>query len=115
MAKKTDMGGEMPPMPPEAMMAPEPEAAPQSGGQVMLQVPKDVFMGIHQLVVQLAQGMDAVALGIEEQSAAEAGAMIPEMPPMPPEGGAEAPMPPMSPEDEAFLAGMAEEAMVRGR
>lgn len=109
MAKKTDMGGEMPPMPPEAMMAPEPEAAPQSGGQVMLQIPKDVFMGIHQLVVQLAQGMDAVALGIEEQSAAEAGAM------MPPEGGAEAPMPPMSPEDEAFLAGMAEEAMVRGR
>jgi hypothetical protein len=111
MAKKTDMAGEMPPMPPDAMMAP----APDGGGQVMVQVPKDVFMGIHQLVVQLAQGMDAVALGIEEQSAAESGAMMPEMPPMPPDGGAEAPMPPMSPEDEAFLTGMAEEAMVRGR
>jgi hypothetical protein len=61
MAKKTDMGGEMPPMPPEAMMAPEPEAAPQSGGQVMLQIPKDVFMGIHQLVVQLAQDASYVA------------------------------------------------------
>ena len=111
MAKKTDMAGEMPAMPPEAMMPP----APDGGGQVMMQVPKDVFMGIHQLVVQLAQGMDAVALGIEEQSAAEAGAMMPEMPPMPPEGGEAAPMPPMSPEDEAFLAGMAEEGMVKGR
>ena len=55
MAKKTDMGGEMPPMPPEAMMAPEPEAAPQSGGQVMLQIPKDVFMGIHQQIALSAQ------------------------------------------------------------
>ena len=113
MAKQTDMAGDMPPMPPEAMMAPETMTpAPNEGGQVMLQVPKDVFMGIHQLVVQLAQGMDAVALGIEEQSAAEAGAM---MPPMAPEGAGAAPMPPMAPEDEAFLAGMAEEAMVRGR
>jgi hypothetical protein len=105
MAKQTDMAAEMPPMPPEAMMPPAPDAG---GGQVMVQVPKDIFMGIHQLVVQLAQGMDAVALGIEQQSAAESGAM---MPPMPPAGGE---MPPMSPEDEAFLAGMAEEGTVRG-
>lgn len=108
MAKKTDMAAgmpPMPPMPPEAMMPPAPGAG---GGQVMVQVPKDIFMGIHQLVVQLAQGMDAVALGIEEQSAAEAGA---EMPPVMPEGGE---MPPMSPEDEAFLADMAQQGTAKG-
>lgn len=105
MAKKNDMAAEMPPMPPEAMMPPAPSSG---GGQVMVQVPKDVFMGIHQLVVQLAQGMDAVALGIEEQAAAESGAA---MPPMMPEGGE---MPPMSPEDEAFLADMAQQGTVKG-
>jgi hypothetical protein len=96
-----DMGaGEpMPPMPTGAEM-------PESGGKVMMQIPKETFMGLHQIVVQLATALDELALGIAGQDAAEAAVSQAEAAP------AEAA--PMSPPDEAFLAEMAMQGSQRG-
>jgi hypothetical protein len=95
-----DMGaGEpMPPMPMGAEM-------PDSGGKVMMQIPKETFMGVHQIVVQLATALDELAAGIASQDAAETVAAEAEMAP---EGA------PMAPADEAFLEEMAMQGSQRG-
>ena len=75
----------MAPMPPMPEGAPMP-AAPADAGTVMVSVPKDAFMEIHNIVVQLATALDALALEVEAASGGS-GAMAPEMaagtPPMP--------------------------------
>lgn len=82
-----------------AEMAPE-AGAPAGDGSVMISMPKDAFDAIHQLIVQLAQGVDALAQGVN-QEAASAG---------------EAPMAPAGEPagmDEEFLKGIAEEGSQR--
>lgn len=94
-------GAPMPPMPPEAPMS------DAGGGKVMVQVPKETFMAVHQIVVQLATALDELAVGVQAQDSAEMAAAGAEMAP---EG---APMPP-APADEAFLADLAMEGSQRG-
>ena len=86
MAKpNTPKSAPMPPMAPEAAMPPMP-SAPADAGSVMVTIPKGAFMEIHNIVIQLAQALDALALEVE---AASGGAgpmsaeMAGEMPPMP--------------------------------
>jgi len=89
-----------PPMPPEG-------AAPSGEGTVMMQMPREAFMAIHQLVVQLAQGLDALAASVDQQAAGEqdmSAAMMDEA------AAAGAGAPP----DEAELAAFAEELSQRG-
>jgi len=59
----------MPPMDPTAAMPP----MPSDDGNVMVQVPKSVFMEIHGIVVQLAQAMDALAVEVEGSSGKPSG------------------------------------------
>lgn len=86
MAKQnTPKSASMPPMAPEAAMPPMP-SAPADAGSVMVTIPKGAFMEIHNIVIQLAQALDALALEVEAASGG-AGPMAPEaeggMPPMP--------------------------------
>jgi len=86
---------------PADKMAPD-AGAPAGDGSVMITMRKDAFDAIHQLIVQLAQGVDSLAQGVNQQAAggeAPAG----EMPPSAPEGGAGG-----SAADEDFLKGIAE-------
>ena len=94
---------------PEQDMAP---MAPQGGdsGSVMISVPKDAFDAIHQLIVQLASGVDNLAQSVGQQATGGAGEA-----PMPPQGG----MPPQAtagapagPDDE-FLNSIAQEGNAR--
>jgi hypothetical protein len=77
----------------------------------MVQMPKEAFMAIHQLVVQLAQGLDALAASVDQQAVAEgemAGAEMGAGAPVPPPAGAGIPA------DEAELAAFAEQLSQRG-
>jgi hypothetical protein len=65
-------------MAPEAAMPAMPEAPPADEGGLMISVPKTAFMDIHNIVVQLATALDALALQVEGASGGE-GAMAPEM------------------------------------
>jgi hypothetical protein len=71
--------------------------APEGDGSVMVAMPKDAFDAIHQLIVQLAQGVDSLAQGVNQQAS----------------GAGEAPAAPVAAEepavmDEEFLKGIAE-------
>lgn len=83
MAKpNTPKSAPMPPMAPDAAMP----SAPADAGTVMVTIPKGAFMEIHNIVIQLAQALDALALEVEAASGG-ANPMAPEaaggMPPMP--------------------------------
>jgi hypothetical protein len=81
--------------------------APEGDGSVMISMPKDAFDAVHQLIVQLAQGVDQLAQAVGQQKAA---GEVPaaEMPPAGPEGGAAG-----AGSDEDFLKGIAEAGSVR--
>jgi hypothetical protein len=116
----------MPPSDPTPMpdagpdMAPDMGAtdmAPQGGGDgaVMVNMPRATFTAIHQVIVQLAKGLDALAMDIEgqAQSAGEGSAPAGPVAPAGPEapmGGPEAP----AGSDEADLANFAEMLNQRG-
>ena len=92
-----------------------PSPAPQGGGDgsVMVNMPKAAFDAIHQLVTQLAQGLDQLKQGVEAQAQQGAGA-APAGPQAP--AGPEAPAPEVGEapsEDEDFLKGVAEEGNKR--
>jgi len=92
-----------------ADMAPAGVPAPQDGGSVMVSMPKAAFDAIHQLIVQLASGVDQLAQGVNQQAAGGS----PEGAPMPPEaptGGAQGEE---GGSDEDFLKSMAQEASQR--
>jgi len=75
-------------------------------GSVMVNMPKAAFDAIHQLVTQLAQGLDQLKQGVEAQAKggeAPAPAAAPEQAPAAPEG----------PSDDDFLKGIAEEGNKR--
>lgn len=52
---------------------------PSDQGNVMVQVPKSVFMEVHSIIVQLAQTMDALAVEVEGTSGGS-GALLPGAP-----------------------------------
>lgn len=89
----------------EAPMAPEAAAAPapQDEGSVMVTIPKAAFDSMHQIIVQLASGLDELAKGVNQEAAAQAPA-APEAAAAPAAGAAS---------DEEFLNSMAEEGSVR--
>jgi len=83
-------------------------AAPAGGqdGSVMVNMPKAAFDAIHQLVTQLAQGLDQLKQGVEAQ--AQGGAA-----PAPAAAPAAAPEASEGPSDDDFLKGIAEEGNKR--
>lgn len=86
------------------MAAPAAPAGDQ--GSVMVNMPKAAFDAIHQLVTQLAQGLDQLKQGVEAQAqggAAEAPTAAPAAPA--PAGGPQ--------NDEEFLKGLAQEGNKR--
>jgi hypothetical protein len=87
---------------PTDKMAPE-AGSPAGDGSVMISMPKDAFDAIHQLIVQLAQGVDSLAQGVNQQAAGAGEAPMGEMPPAGPEMGAG-----QSSADDEFLKGIAE-------
>ncbi len=64
----------MPPMPEEAPMP----AAPADAGTVMVSIPKNAFMEMHNIVIQLATALDALALEVDAASGGT-GPTTPEM------------------------------------
>ena len=94
------------------MMAPQ-GGAPADGGSVMMQMPKEAFDAIHQLVMQLAQALEGAAQKVNSQ-AQGGGVPAPEMTgaEQPPEAGA---VNPDQSADEADLAKFAQELNNRGR
>jgi hypothetical protein len=85
---------------PADKMAPE-AAAPAGDGSVMVSMPKDAFDAIHQLIVQLAQGVDSLYQSVNQEAAMAGEAPMEEMPPAGPEMGAGSP-------DDEFLKGIVE-------
>jgi len=83
-----------------------PPAAPQDGGSVMVTIPKVAFDSMHQIIMQLASGLDELAKGVNQQAAGSAPAPASEAP-MAPEASA--------PADEDFLNSMAQEGSARSR
>lgn len=108
----------MPPMPPEmsADMPPGmppgagPNMPPGGDGEVMMSIPRSAFEQLHQIVKQLATGLDELAagMGIDGAGAPPAG------PSMPPEMGEEG-MEGASEEDEEFLRSLMEEGNAKAR
>jgi len=93
---------------PASDMAPP---APQGGdgGSVMISMPKEAFDAIHQLITQLAGGVENLAQSVGQQAGGG------EMPPAPPKAG----MPPQAPAggmgggDADFLNSIAQEGNAR--
>jgi len=116
MADKTMPPNDPNPAPDTGMgAAPADKMAPDAGlpagdGSVMISMPKAAFDAIHQLIVQLAQGVDNLAQGVNQQAAGAGEAPAGEMPPSAPEGGRAAGG---SPADEDFLKGIAEAGSMR--
>ncbi len=82
-----------------------PPAAPEGdGGSVMVTIPEPAFKAMHQIVMQLASGLDELAKGVAQQAAGQA-APVAEA-----EVVAEG-----APSDEEFLSSMAEEGSARSR
>jgi len=113
----------MPPNDPNSMPSPsygggEPSMPPGGpGGDVMISLPKAAFDTMHQIVMQLASGLDQLAQGVNQQAAGgppPGGEMPPDMGGM---GGMEGEMPPGEPvpEDEEFLRSMMEEGNAKTR
>ena len=94
-----------PAMSPDMAAAPAPEAGGQDGS-VMVNMPKAAFDAIHQLVTQLAQGLDQLKQGVEAQ--ARGGSA-----PSPEAAPAQAPEASGGPSDDDFLKGIAEEGNKR--
>ena len=90
--------------------APMGDMAPPQGGDVMISMPKGAFDAMHQIVMQLSQGLDELAKTVNAQAGREAsgGAM---------EAEKEAGMPGGAPaaEDEEFLKSMMEEGNAKTR
>jgi hypothetical protein len=82
-----------------------PPSAPQDGGSVMISIPKAVFDSMHQIVMQLASGLDQLAKDVNQQAAG----------PKAPEAAPQAPAAPEGGNDEDFLNSMAEEGSARSR
>ena len=85
-------------------------SAPQDGGSVMMQIPKEAFDAIHQLVIQLAGALDQAAQTVNGQAAQSAGA-----PSGMPTGAEQPPASPSAPEDDEDLANFAQELSNRSR
>ena len=103
-------------MPPSEGPTPTPSPAgapgdmqqPQDGGSVMMQLPKEAFDAIHQLVMQLAGALDQAAQTVNGQAQQQGGV------PAPMPAGAE--KPPASPTgDDEDLAKFAQELSNRGQ
>lgn len=91
--------------------APMKDMAPPAGGDVMISMPKGAFDAMHQIVVQLSQGLDELAKTVNAQAGgggSPEGAMEAEKEAAAP-GGAP------SSEDEEFLKGMMEEGNAKTR
>ena len=73
------------PAPMQDMAPPTPQGG--DGGSVMISMPKEAFDAIHQLITQLASGVENLAQSVGGQAGGA------EQPPAPPEGG----MPPQAP------------------
>ena len=86
-------------MAPADNMAPD-AGAPAGDGSVMISMPKVAFDAIHQLIVQLASGVDSLAQSVNQQ-ASEAAPSMPSAPESP------------APADEDFLKGIAQEGSQR--
>jgi len=85
-------------------MAPDAAGAPAGDGSVMISMPKVAFDAIHQLIVQLAQGVDSLAQGVNQQAAGAEAPTGPSMPPSEPSASAG---------DEEFLKGITEAGNAR--
>lgn len=83
-----------------------PPSAPQDSGSVMITIPKVAFDSMHQIIIQLASGLDELAKGVNQQ-AAEASA--------PAQEGSPAPSELPAGSDEDFLNSMAQEGSARSR
>jgi hypothetical protein len=94
---------------PTDMMPPTDIGAPTDGGSVMVQLPKEAFDAIHQLVIQLAGALDQAAGKVNQEAAASEGVPAQE------EMGAEMPPTDMASADEQDLANFAQELSNRGR
>lgn len=82
----------------------------------MVNMPKAAFDAIHQLVTQLAQGLDQLKQGVEAQAQQGAGAAFagPQAPAGPEAPAAPSPEAGQEPdEDDTFLKGVAEEGNKR--
>lgn len=89
-------------------MAQDP-SAPTDGGSVMMTIPKAAFDQLHQMIVQLAQGVDQLAQQVNQQ-ANGAGSPPSEMPPAAVGGGSQSEG---VVDDMDFLKGMAQEGSSR--
>lgn len=89
---------------PAENMAPD-AGAPAGDGSVMISMPKVAFDAIHQLIVQLASGVDSLAQGVNQQAAGAGEPPAAEMAPAAPEAS--------TPADEDFLKGIAQEGSQR--
>ena len=94
-------------------MMPPQDGAPTEGGSVMMQMPKEAFDAIHQLVMQLAAALEGAAQKVNSQAKGE-GVPAPQMAgaELPPEVGSANPD---QSADEADLAKFAQELNNRGR
>jgi len=112
----------MPPGDPSSMTPstpPMPSGGPErSGGDVMISLPKASFDMMHQIVMQLASGLDQLAKGINQGAgAAPMGGEMPaeEMGEPAGMGGEPAGGKGSSPEDEEFLRSLMEEGNSKTR
>lgn len=90
--------------------APIGDMAPPAGGDVMISMPKGAFDAMHQIVMQLSQGLDELAKTVNAQAGggSPAGAMEVEKEAATPGGASTS-------EDEEFLKGMMEEGNAKTR
>jgi len=105
----SDANEPMPPNIPDAGMPPESATAGGDDGSVMIQVPKTVFDQIHQVVLGLAQTLEAAMQEVGKQKGATeapAGPPAATAGPMAPAAGPSGPE--MSPDDQD-LANFAQE------
>lgn len=82
-------------------------------GSVMVNMPKAAFDAIHQLVTQLAQGLDQLKQGVDAQAGGGQGAPAPAGPAAPAAGAPAEETGPGEQSDEEFLKGLAEEGSKR--
>lgn len=87
------------------------EMPPPAGGDVMISMPKAAFDAMQQIVMQLSQGLNELAKGVNAQAGAQppSGEMEYE------EGEEEGEEEGAENEDEAFLKGMMEEGNMKTR
>lgn len=95
--------------------APMGNMAPPAGGDVMINLPKVAFDAMHQIVMQLASGLDQLAKEVNQQAAGSppGGGEMP--PDMGGDMGGNMPLGGAAPEDEEFLRSMMEEGNSKSR